>query len=182
MIKINMLKIILLLFIVCLNVQVNAHIRNTSKISHVEKEASTNITLLISDGGNYAQVIQCNDTTLKHGYARVYPDEKLDDLDFEWYDSIEYKGKFYPVEERILDDKERQVVNRIIKNLRHCTYVDPNEVKDDYQYIIYLNDCRVISTFAFSLKRGDLPKLISNGILDLLSIPSNLYPNFWLVN
>ncbi len=180
---INKLILIAVILLCCTcNFQGKEQNDANSKMPTHKQESSHTLTFFITDGLNYAQVIQCTDSTLKHGYAEVYLNDKLSESIFVWDESMDYKSGGYPIVERMLDDREREIVRSIIENLRHTTYKDPNEVKDDYQYMIYLDNQRVVSAFTLSLEIGDLPKGISKDILDILSIPAELYPNFWIAN
>ena len=178
--KITILSIMFLAFGIVL--QLNGQNAPKSKYNAHNIRKSDNLLLLISDGGDYAQVLQFSDTILKHGYARVFPSEKLLDQDIEWYTDFKIKDIYYPIKYKRLDDAEIFKVKKIIKELSKTYYKDPNDIKDDYRYIIYINNHKVVSAFTLSLEYGTLPKKISRDISEMLSIASPIYPNFGLGN
>ena len=162
--------------------QLNGQIAPKSKYNANNRGKYDNLFLLISDGGDYAQVIQFSDTTLKHGFARVFPSEKLLNKDINWYEDFRIDDTYYPIKYKGLDDVEILKLKKIIKELSKTYYKDPNEIKDDYQYIIYINNRKVVSAFTLSLKYGTIPPNISRDILEILSIASPIYPYFGIGN
>lgn len=174
----------MLLFCICLclcGLMNRKMSQNTKQSSHGLTEP-LNVTLLLSDGLNYSVVIQFTDSTMKQGYAKVYPGASMNEKDISWIESRTIEGNYYPVMVKNLNDEERQILRRIEQDFNKFSYQDPNEVKDDYQYILYINDRKVASLYFYTFDEGEAPKKILNDISEIISIPSTLYPTDWIVN
>ena len=139
------------------------------------------LLLLIPDdlSESLAQVIQCQGSAFRHGFAYVtYPFDHLEDTDIIWIPEFHIDGMTYPVVERSLNSSEVSTINKIIPKIESIKDDGSYLIRDDYQYIIYLNNVKILTISPQILNFKETPHEI-NGIVDtIISICGPLYPNF----
>lgn len=137
--------------------------------SHVHPNKSNkkeSITLIIDFGDENSQIIQCFDTTLTYGVGYVRPTDVISENDITWNLS-------HPIKKKILSISQQKVVQTAISKLDSTDYVDPNVAKDNVEYILYINNCKVASGYSVFIE--SFPENIQNIINELLLMASPLY-------
>lgn len=125
------------------------------------------------------QAIMCTDSIVRHGFVEVvYPYEQLRNQDIIWERELEVEGSTFLTVERRLNCKERGIFNSIIATLETINSPYVYDVRDDYQYILYLNNKKILSVAETSLGFDDFPPELSKIINNVLSMGTPLYPNF----
>ncbi|MDE7345752.1 MAG: hypothetical protein K2N48_03310 [Muribaculaceae bacterium] len=155
------------------------------------RDSTNNIVLhksllfLIYDGSpeSPTQIIQCTDSIVKHGFAYVtYPYDHLETRDIIWMKKLDIDGTSYHLVEKSLDSYKISFVNKIIAEIDSISNKEDYIVKDDYQYIIYIDNFKtlIISPQALILK--DIPHEYKEIINSILLICHPLYPNYGFIN
>ena len=148
------------------------------KNTESKNKSELNLVLLISDGGLNAQIIQCTDTTIKHGFGEVYPYDELYNSDISWDPDFEIDGVAYPITERKINNKEKMIIKNAMRVLQSKTFKDPYIIWDDYKYVLYVDNHKVGSAFTGSLDLEEFPLQFKMVILDILSLAAPIYPNY----
>lgn len=99
--------VLMFVFICCYQVDIRGQSISEVKSKRTQGKSGLNLVLLISDGGLNAQIIQCTDTTIKHGFAEIYPYDELYNSDIKWDPDFEVDGVAYPITERRIKDDEK---------------------------------------------------------------------------
>lgn len=118
------------------------------------------------------QIIYCTPTSLKYGYGSVLTESDTLKNDVEWFTDYS-KIEDYSIKERNLDTREQMFVQNAIKNLSNIHYESPIIVKDDWEYILYINNLKVASGYVSSI--DSFPQNIKESIEQLLKMASPLY-------
>lgn len=120
-----------------------------------------------------AQIIYVTPTTLKYGYGSVLAETDTLKDDIEWFQSFA-EIEDYKIIERELDPEERGFITKSIKVLSNTYYECPEIIKDDWQYILYVNNAKV--AFGYEGSIDSFPLRLRYIILGLLEMVSPLYP------
>ena len=136
---------------------------------HVKMEIQDSDTSVVSE----TQIIYCSPTSIKYGYGSVLAESDTIANDLEWFSDYP-KIEDYSIIERNLDTKEQIFVDNSIKELLNTRYENPIVVKDDWEYILYVNNIKVASGNVSSL--DSFPQKIHVIIERLLKMVSPLYP------
>ena len=118
------------------------------------------------------QIIYCTPYTMKYGYGSVLTESDTLKNDVKWFTDYS-KIEDYSIKERILDTSEQMFVHNAIKNLSNVHYESPLIVKDDWEYILYINNLKVASGCVSSI--DSFPQDIKEIIEQLLKMASPLY-------
>ena len=143
-----------------------------------KSKSELNLVLLISDGGLNAQIIQCTDTTIKHGFGEVYPYDELYNSDINWDPDFEIDGIAYPITERKINNNEKMIIKNAMRVLQSKAFKDPYVIWDDYKYVLYVDNHKVGSAFTGSLDLEEFPSQFKMVIIDILSLAAPIYPNY----
>lgn len=120
-----------------------------------------------------AQIISCTPITLTYGYGSVIVDSDTLKDDIEWFNNYA-EIKDYSIRKRELDAKEKKFVSMAITELLNSAYYEsPIIVKDDWEYILYVNNIKVASGYVSTL--NTFPKTIYYVIEQLLAMAAPLY-------
>ena len=119
------------------------------------------------------QIIYCTPTTMKYGYGSVLTESDTLKYNVKWFTDYS-KIEDYSIKERNLDIEEQMFIDNAIKNLSDMHYESPVIVKDDWEYILYINNLKVVSGYVSSI--DSFPPNIKEIIERLLKMASPLYP------
>ena len=139
------------------------------------------ILFMISDGSSESptQIIQYSDTIIRHGFAYVtYPFDRIVSRDIVWIKKLDINGVSFPMVERVLTDDEISIINRIISNIEQIKDNGSYIVRDDYQYIVYLDKKKFLTVSPAVFNIRSTPHELNEIIDSIISISGQLYPNF----
>ena len=80
--------------------------------------------------------------------------------------------------ERVLTDDEISIINRIISNIELIKDNGSYIVRDDYQYIVYLDNEKFLTVSPAVFNIRSTPHELNEIIDSIISISGQLYPNF----
>lgn len=120
-----------------------------------------------------AQIIYCTPETLKYGYGSVLAETETLPGDIEWFQSYP-DIEDYKIIERELDQEESHFITNSIKVLSNTFYECPEIVKDNWQYILYVNNVKV--AFGYEGSIDSFPLRLRYIILGMIELVSPLYP------
>ena len=118
------------------------------------------------------QIIYCTPYTMKYGYGSVLTESDTLKNDVKWFTDYS-KIEDYSIKERNLDTIEQMFGHNAIKNLSNVHYESPLIVKDDWEYILYINNLKVASGCVSAI--DSFPQDIKEIIEQLLKMASPLY-------
>ncbi len=124
------------------------------------------IILILEFGDENPQIIQYSDTLLTYGVGYVKPTDVISENDITW-------NLDYPLKKKNLNTSQQIVLNTAISKLASTYYVDSNVAKDDVEYILYINNCKVASGYSVFIE--SFPEMVRDIINNLLTIASPLY-------
>lgn len=168
----------------------DGYIKDAKCITHSNVLKKT-LLFLISDGSSESvtQIIQCSDSTVKHGFAYVtFPYDHIETRDIEWISKFVIDDVTYPVVKRVMTNGEISSVDKTITQIEAIinshSYIIRNDyiIRDDYQYIFYIDNDKSLIISPQALYLDDTPLEYKEIVDNILSICAPLYPNFGFVN
>lgn len=169
-----MFRLFLIVIIVVLNscsnaTQTKEKDEESLSSSHIRQNRSNkkeSLILIMEFGDENSQIIQCSDSSLTYGVGYVRPTDVISENDITWNLSN-------PIRKKKLSVSQQKVVQTAISKLASTDYIDPNVAKDDVEYILYVNNCKVASGYSAFIE--SFPKKIQDIINELLLMASPLY-------
>ncbi len=87
-------------------------------------------------------------------------------------------GINYPIKERRFNSREIQTISSFISELDTVAYKEFWGGRDEYLYILYVNNRKVLTVTEDMVEQIDFPLEYKNVLRYVISISEPLYPNF----
>ena len=186
-----MSRIIIISLLLCCMSCTNAKygssgIDDAKQISNIIESDNHSLVLLIHSGCirmyiqdsdttavSETQIIWCSSSSLKYGFGSVFSEPDTLKNDIIWFSEYP-KIEDYSILERNLDKEERAFITNSIKDLSGVHYVSPEIVKDDWEFILYVDNIKVASGYVSAIET--FPQNIYDVIRGMVSMVTQLYP------
>lgn len=145
------------------------------------KHEERTVLLLIADDtcSPPTQAIQCTSSKVEHGFVEViYPYDSIMNSDIIWLPSFEMNDTLYPIKHRCLSKEQKEEIKIIFNKLDALSTLYTYSIRDDYKYILYMDNQKKIEVSEQALNFDDFPADYKIILQEILSMGSPLYPNF----